>query len=152
MKKLTPKQQAQKEARTLTKNKKEAEKLAIKRAKAVRVIKKVIETYKKFYSIISKEKKNIPMKGVSTKALHTLLGTKIKQKAKQCNHCLIKTNNTKTICVACSKIPKCKGCEIILGYWDKEDPNKLKYNNYNRPSDIDPKLCESCYEHRQKND
>ena len=131
--KLTPKQQANKLAKE-----------AKKKQAAVKVIKQIVETYKEFYNIISKEKKNIPMRGVSTKALCTLLGTKVKQKAKECNHCHTKTHNDKTLCENCSKIPVCKGCGIMLGYWN-ETKTELIYNNYNKPSLLDPKLCEGCY-------
>jgi hypothetical protein len=145
MKKLTPKQQALKEERIMKKAKAEAEKQAAKKADAVKIIKQVVEAYKEYRQYIAGKDKNVPMRGLATKALHTLLGTKIKQKAKICNHCGDKTNNKKSLCNKCLTIPLCKSCEIMLGNWN-EDKTLLEYKIYNKPSLLDPLMCQQCYD------
>jgi hypothetical protein len=138
MKKLTPAKQAKLNA-----------KLAKKKKEAIAIIKQVVAAYKENYNYISKQSKKAPMKGVSTKALHTLLGTKIKQKAKTCNHCGDKTHNGKSLCVKCIKIPRCKSCSIMLGNWN-ENKTELTWNDYNRPSLLNPLICESCYARKEE--
>lgn len=141
MKKLTPNQQKNKQLKETK-----------KRQAAVRVVKQILVAYKEFHRYIIEKKKNAPMKGIATKALHTILGTKIKQKAKECNHCHIKTNNGKSLCADCVKIPMCKYCQIMMGYWNEDKTQLLYSGDWSTPSLLDPTLCIGCYELKHKDD
>jgi hypothetical protein len=157
IKPLSPKQQIQEDkrlAKAKIKQQKEDADERIKKQEAVRTIKKVLNIYKtNFKDLLKLAKKEIPAKGISTKALHTILGTKIKQKPKECNHCHIKTENNTSLCNECKKIPKCDSCEIIMGYWEINNDTKekeLRFTAFDKPSHLKPTICEGCYEIEQE--
>ncbi|MFA5695837.1 MAG: hypothetical protein WC917_00025 [Bacilli bacterium] len=134
----------------MKKNKPLTKKEKAKRITAIKTIKKVLNIYKTHFKYLSEQKSGIPLKGISTKALHTILGTKVKQKPKECNHCHIKTNNGKSLCTDCARIPVCPSCTIMLGYWN-DDKTELIYDAYNKPSLLNPSICQGCYDSHEKN-
>lgn len=114
-----------------------------KKNSAIKTLKEIITIYKKHYPTLIKLDQRIPNRRKATQIFSLALSQKTNYKPKKCNHCYTKTGNKKTLCNDCIKIPKCKKCEIIMGYWN-EDKTLLIYNNLNKPGLINPEICLSC--------
>jgi hypothetical protein len=109
---------------------------------------KTKETLDKIITIYKKYNKS-NKKTSSEKTLDNIFkllkkeSNKKENKLKKCIHCLKKSKCPDSICKNCQEIPRCKKCNIIMGYWN-EDKTLLIYNNDNKPSILFPEICQSC--------